>query len=65
MGGQTFLFFFLLQGLGGLDYPFCTLAKNRCNFLMCSLIALKFGTDKEHIKVNWYEFDKYPMSKEQ
>ena len=26
--------------------------QNHCNFLMCSPIALKFGTDKEHIKVN-------------
>ena len=26
--------------------------KNCCNFLIHSLIALKFGTNKEHIKVN-------------
>jgi len=28
------------------------ICKNRCNFLMRRLIALKFGTNKEHIKVN-------------
>jgi len=44
-------FFSASRGLGGLDYSFCTLAKN-CNFLMWSLMALKFGTNKEHIKVN-------------
>ena len=43
--------FFVGRGLGGLDYFFTHLQKC-CNFLMCSLIALKFGTNKEHIKVN-------------
>jgi len=55
MGGKTFMlfssFFFFFRGVakGGLDYSFCTLAKKRCNFLVCSLIALKFGKNKEHI----------------
>ena len=32
---------------------------------MHSLIALKFGSNKEHIKVQtWYEFDKCPKCKE-
>ena len=50
MSGQTFVFFpsffFFLRGLKGLGCIY----KNHCYFLMCSLIALKFGTNKEHIK---------------
>jgi len=52
MGGQTFVFFFFFRGLRGLDCSFRTLAKNCCNYLMCGLIALKFGTNREHIKVD-------------
>jgi len=55
MGGQTFGVFFLsffFRELRGLDYSFNTLAKNRCNFLMHSLITLKFGTNKDNIMVN-------------
>jgi len=54
-GGQTFASFssfFFFRGLGGLRLFFQHTCKNYCNFLMCSLIALKFGTNKEHIKVN-------------
>ena len=52
MGGQTFIFFFFFRGLGELRLFLSYTCKNHCNFLMCSPIALKFGTDKEHIKVN-------------
>jgi len=56
MGGQTFAFFFafffFLRGLGGLRLFFLHTCKISCNLIMCSLIALKFGTKKEHIKVN-------------
>ena len=45
------LWFFLLPGVRGLRL-FLHTYKNHCNFLMYSLIALKFGTNKEHIKVN-------------
>ena len=41
-------FFFFLKGLWGINYFFCTLVFKK----MCNLITLKFGTDKEHIKVN-------------
>ena len=44
--------FFLIQGVGGLRSFLLHTCKNCCNFLMHSLIALKFGTNKEHIKVN-------------
>ena len=37
---------FFSGGWGGLNY------KNRYKFLMHYLITLKFGTNKEHIKVN-------------
>ena len=40
------------RGLGGLRLFFLHTCKNCCNFLMRSLIALKFGTNKQHIKVN-------------
>ena len=46
----SFIFFFF-RGLGGLRLFFSHTCKNR-NFLMGSLVALKFGTSKEHIKVN-------------
>ena len=46
-----FLDFFSLGGWG-IKLFFLHTCKNRYNFLMCSLIALKFGTNKEHIKVN-------------
>ena len=56
MSGQTFMFFFLRffisSGVGGLEIFFSHTCENRCNFLMRNLIVLKFGTNKEHIKVN-------------
>jgi len=69
-GGQTFVFFFSSSGGWGLRFFFSHTCKNRCNFLICSLITLKFGISKEHTKVNsgtefgTYEFDKYSMCKE-
>jgi len=62
-----FFVFFFFRGYGDLNYSFCIFAKNCCNFLMRSLIALKFGTNKEHIKVNsGAEFGmKYPMCRDQ
>ena len=45
-------FFFFFRGLGGLRLLFSHTCKNCCNFSMRSLIALKFGTNKEHIKEN-------------
>ena len=50
MGGQTLIFSYS-EGLGSLDYSLHTIAKIT-NFLMYCLIALKFGTNKEHRKVN-------------
>jgi len=47
MGSKTFF----LQGLGGLRF-FLHTCKSRCTFLICSLIALIFGTNKEHINMN-------------
>jgi len=46
------LFICFFKGLRGLRLFFSHTCKIRCNFLMCSLIALKFFTNKEHIKVN-------------
>jgi len=59
-------FFLLLQAVGGLKLFFLHINKNQCNFLMCSL---KFGTNKEQMKVNsgtefGINFDKHPMCKE-
>ena len=51
-GWSNFHVFFSSSWFGGLDYSLRTLAKNSCNFLMHSLIVLKFGTNKDHIKVN-------------
>jgi len=50
--GVTCFFFFLLQGVRGAYIVFSHTCKNCCNFLMRSLIALKFGKNKEHIKAN-------------
>ena len=67
MGGQTFRIFFFIffffRGLGGgLRLFFLHTCKNCCNFLMHSLIALKFGI-KEYIKVNsGTEFGMYLIS---
>ena len=58
MGGQAFMFsyslFFFFMELGGLDNSFHIFyaKKITVTFLMHSLIALKFGTNKKHIKVN-------------
>ena len=45
-------FFSFFRGLGGLRLFFLHTCKYRCNLLMCSLIASKFGTNKDQIKVN-------------
>ena len=47
-----FFIFFLLQGVRGLRLFFLHTWKKCCYFLMSCLIALKFGTNKKHIKVN-------------
>ena len=44
--------FLLLQGVGGLRLFFLHTCEKCCNFSMHSLIALKFGINKEHIKEN-------------